>query len=159
MTVAIPKAGRKAPDFGLKDDRNETVRLSDMRGRPVVLYFYPEDDTPGCTTEACEFRDDYEAYQKAGVEILGISPDTPKSHDRFKRKFNLPFPLLADEGHRIADKYGTWALKKMMGREYMGVKRTTFLIGPDGKLLQVFENVHAKGHSQEILAALAEAKK
>jgi thioredoxin-dependent peroxiredoxin len=156
--MTIPAVGKLAPDFVLKDDRNETVRLSDLRGRPVVLYFYPEDDTPGCTTEACEIRDDYASYQEAGVEILGISPDTPESHTRFKKKFDLPFPLLADEGHRVADRYGTWALKKNFGREYMGVKRTTFLIGSDGKIMRVFENVHAKGHSQEILDAVREAK-
>jgi peroxiredoxin Q/BCP len=156
--MAVPSAGKPAPDFELKDDRNESVRLSDLRGQPVVLYFYPEDDTPGCTTEACEIRDDYGSYEKAGVRVLGISPDSPESHTRFKKKFDLPFPLLADEGHQVADRYGTWGLKKNFGREYMGIKRTTFLIGADGKIIQVFENVHAKGHSQEILDALREAK-
>ena len=154
--LPIPSVGRIAPDFELKDDRNEPVRLSNLRGRPVVLYFYPEDDTPGCTTEACEIRDDYQQYQKAGVEVLGVSPDTPKSHTRFKQKYSLPFPLLADKDHRVGELYGTWALKKNFGREYMGIKRTTFLIAPDGRIARVFENVHAKGHSQEILAALRE---
>jgi peroxiredoxin Q/BCP len=156
--MTVPAVGKKAPKFELKNDRNETVRLSDFHGHPVVLYFYPEDDTPGCTTEACEIRDDYQSYKKAGVEVLGISPDTPESHTRFKQKFDLPFTLLADEGHRVADRYGTWGLKKNFGREYMGIKRTTFLIGADGKIIRVFENVHAKGHSQEILDALREAE-
>jgi peroxiredoxin Q/BCP len=155
--MTVPSAGQSAPDFELKDDRDETVRLSGFRGKPIVLYFYPEDDTPGCTTEACEIRDDYAEYRKAGVQILGISPDSPHSHTRFKQKYHLPFPLLADEGHRVADLYGTWGIKKNFGREYEGVRRTTFLIGADGKILRVFEKVHAKGHSREILDALREA--
>jgi peroxiredoxin Q/BCP len=156
--MAVPSVGQTAPEFELKNDRDEAVRLSDFRGKPVVLYFYPEDDTPGCTTEACEIRDDFGEYRKAGVEVLGVSPDSPKSHTRFKEKYDLPFTLLADEDHKIADRYGTWVLKKNFGREYMGVKRTTFLIGADGKIIHVFENVHAKGHSQEILSALRPAK-
>lgn len=154
--MSIPSVGQLAPDFELMDDRNEAVRLSDFLGKPIVLYFYPEDDTPGCTTEACELRDDYHKYQESGIVVLGVSPDTPQSHTRFKQKFNLPFQLLADKDHRVADLYGTWALKTNFGRQYMGIKRTTFLIGPDGRVLRLFENVRAKGHSQEILAALRE---
>ncbi len=155
--MTLPSVGQAAPDFELKDDNDQTVRLSDFRGKPFVLYFYPKDDTPGCTAEACEIRDDYSEYRKAGVQVLGVSPDSSKSHTRFKKKYDLPFPLLADEEHRVAERYGTWALKKNYGREYMGIKRTTFLISADGKILRVFENVHAKGHSQEILSALREA--
>jgi peroxiredoxin Q/BCP len=155
--MTLPSVGQTAPDFELKDDSDKIVRLSDFRGRPVVLYFYPKDDTPGCTTEACEIRDDYSEYKKAGVQVLGVSPDSSTSHTRFKKKYDLPFPLLADDDHKVAERYGAWALKKNYGREYMGIKRTTFLIGPDGKIIRVFENVHAKGHSQEILTALHEA--
>lgn len=149
-------AGQIAPDFELLDDHNTPRRLSDFRGRPVILYFYPKDDTPGCTKEACNFRDDYSAYQQAGVEILGISPDSVQSHSKFKQKYQLPFPLLADEGHKVCDLYGVWGPKKFMGREYEGVLRTTFLIGPDGKILRVFENVRPAEHSAEVLAALGE---
>jgi thioredoxin-dependent peroxiredoxin len=154
--VAHPKEGNAAPDFELASDTGEKVKLSDLRGRPVVLYFYPKDDTPGCTKEACGFRDDYAQYARAGVVILGVSPDSPKSHTAFKEKFHLPFPLLADEDRKVLKKYGVWGKKKFMGREYMGVLRTTFLIGPDGKLLRIFEKVKPEGHSQEILAALNE---
>jgi peroxiredoxin Q/BCP len=154
--VAHPKEGNAAPDFELASETGEKVKLSDLRGRPVVLYFYPKDDTPGCTKEACGFRDDYAQYARAGVVILGVSPDSPKSHTAFKEKFHLPFPLLADEDKKVLKKYGVWGKKKFMGREYMGVLRTTFLIGPDGKLLRIFEKVKPEGHSQEILAALNE---
>jgi peroxiredoxin Q/BCP len=119
-----------------------------------VLYFYPKDDTPGCTTEACNFRNDYNAYQEGGVVILGVSPDSPKMHAKFKAKYNLPFTLLADIGHKVCDAYGVWGRKKKFGREYDGVFRTTFLIGPEGQVLKVFENVKPDGHSQEILEAL-----
>jgi|SRR5690554_2990215 peroxiredoxin Q/BCP len=148
------QAGIPAPDFTLKDETGTERRLSDYRGKPVVLYFYPKDDTPGCTTEACRFRDDYSAYQDAGVTILGVSPDTPKSHAKFKEKYQLPFTLLADEGHTVADMYGVWGPKKFMGREYEGVLRTTFLIDPDGNIARVFENVKPADHSREILEAL-----
>jgi thioredoxin-dependent peroxiredoxin len=147
--------GIPAPDFTLLDDTGAPRKLSDFRGQPVLLYFYPKDDTPGCTTEACNFRDDYSQYEQAGVTILGISPDSPKSHARFKEKFHLPFPLLADEGHHVADQYGVWGPKKFMGREYEGVLRTTFLIDPQGQIMRVFENVKPAGHSSEVLGALA----
>ncbi len=145
---------RPAPGFELQDDTGTPRNLSDFRGRPVILYFYPADDTPGCTKEACNFRDDYSAYQKAGITILGVSPDSVKSHAKFKAKYQLPFPLLADEGHKVCDAYGVWGPKKMMGREYEGVLRTTFLIDSNGKIARVFENVRPAEHSTEVLGAL-----
>jgi peroxiredoxin Q/BCP len=147
-------AGIPAPDFELLDDTNVPRKLSDFRGRNVVLYFYPEDDTPGCTKEACNFRDDYSAYDAGSIVILGVSPDTVKSHARFKQKFQLPFPLLADEGHTVCNRYGVWGPKKSMGREYEGVLRTTFLIDEDGNIVKVFENVRPAEHSREVLSAL-----
>ncbi len=143
-----------APDFELLDDTGAPRRLSDFRGKPVILYFYPADDTPGCTREACNFRDDYSAYQKAQVTILGVSPDSVKSHVKFKSKYQLPFPLLADEGHQVCNAYGVWGPKKMMGREYEGVLRTTFLIDASGRIARVFENVRPSEHSGEVLAEL-----
>lgn len=150
----IIKEGTLAPDFTLADENGKPRKLSEFRGTPVVLYFYPKDDTPGCTTEACAFRDDYSQYERAAVIILGVSPDSPKSHTKFKAKYGLPFTLLADEGHAICETYGVWGRKKMMGREHDGVFRTTFLIGADGKVLKVFKDVRPAGHSQEILAAM-----
>jgi peroxiredoxin Q/BCP len=147
-------AGIPAPDFELPDDTNVARKLSDFRGKNVVLYFYPADDTPGCTKEACNFRDDYSAYDSGSIIILGVSPDTVKSHVKFKQKFQLPFPLLADEGHTVCDLYGVWGPKKAMGREYEGVLRTTFLIDEDGIILKVFENVRPAEHSREVLSAL-----
>ena len=147
-------AGNPAPDFTLPDENGIARKLSDYRGQPVVLYFYPKDDTPGCTTEACNFRDDYSQYTDAGVVILGVSPDTSKAHTKFKAKYHLPFTLLADEGHAVCDLYGVWGLKKMMGREYFGVLRTTFLIDRQGKLVKVFEAVKPAEHSKEVLEAL-----
>jgi thioredoxin-dependent peroxiredoxin len=151
--MPIP-AGNPAPDFTLQDENGVTRKLSDYRGQPVVLYFYPKDDTPGCTTEACNFRDDYSQYTQAGVVILGVSPDSPKAHIKFKEKYHLPFTLLADEGHKICELYGVWGLKKMMGREYDGVFRTTFLIDRQGMLEKVFEGVKPAEHSKEVLEAL-----
>ncbi|MCX6082913.1 MAG: thioredoxin-dependent thiol peroxidase [Chloroflexi bacterium] len=153
MSISV---GIFAPDFILTDDVGGTRRLSDYRGQSVVLYFYPKDDTPGCTTEACNFRDDYSAYVDAGVIILGISPDSSKSHAKFKKKFQLPFPLLADEDHLVCEEYGVWGKKKFMGREYMGALRTTFVISPDGKVKTIFEDVKPSGHSAEVLAAIKE---
>ena len=147
------QAGTKAPEFALLDENGGERKLSDYRGQPVVLYFYPKDDTPGCTTEACNFRDDYTAYEKAGVTILGVSPDTVKSHTKFKTKFDLPFTLLADEGHQVCDAYGVWGPKKFMGREYEGVLRTTYLINKDGIISHVFENVKPVDHSKQVLEA------
>jgi len=151
MPIAI---GIPAPDFSLTDE-TETVRsLSEFHDHPVVLYFYPKDDTPGCTTEACNFRDDYSDYLKAGVTILGISPDSSSSHAKFKAKYGLPFTLLADTEHKVCELYKVWGLKKNYGREYMGVFRTTFLVDSQGKIIHVFENVKPAGHSTEILAEL-----
>ena len=147
-------SGIQAPDFSLSDENNTLRRLSDFRGRPVVLYFYPKDDTPGCTTEACNFRDDYSAYVDADVVVLGVSPDSPHSHAKFKEKYSLPFPLLADDGHKICDLYGVWGPKKFMGREHEGVMRTTFLIDQNGRVAKVFENVRPTEHSMEVLAAV-----
>jgi peroxiredoxin Q/BCP len=149
-------AGISAPDFILIDDAGVSRRLSDYRGQSLVLYFYPKDDTPGCTTEACNFRDDYSAYVEAGVTILGVSPDSQKSHAKFKQKFQLPFPLLADEQHEVCDAYGVWGQKKFMGKEYMGVARTTFVIASDGKIKKVFTDVKPADHSQQVLAAIKE---
>jgi peroxiredoxin Q/BCP len=148
------QSGITAPDFELPVETGELRKLSDFRGQPVVLYFYPKDDTPGCTTEACNFRDDYAAYEKAGVVILGVSPDSVKSHVKFKEKYGLTFPLLADADHKVCELYGVWALKKSRGREYMGVLRTTFLIDADGQIVRVFEKVKPAEHSAEVLEAL-----
>lgn len=150
----LPIEGSIAPDFALEDDTGKTRRLSDFRGNSVVLYFYPEDDTPGCTKEACNFRDDYSAYDRAGVTILGVSPDTVASHAEFKAKYNLPFPLLADPGHKVCGLYGVWGPKELMGHKYEGVLRTTFLIDPQGVVARVFEKVRPAEHSQEMLGAL-----
>ena len=150
-------SGIPAPDFELLDDTNTPRKLSDYRGRNVVLYFYPADDTPGCTKEACNFRDDYSAYEKAGVTILGVSPDTVASHVKFKKKFQLPFPLLADEGHKVCDLYQVWGPKSYLGKEYEGVLRTTFLIDENGNIVKVFEKVRPSEHSAEVLSALGAA--
>lgn len=147
----------QAPEFSLPDETGTIRKLSEFQGKPLILYFYPKDDTPGCTTEACNFRDDYSAYEKAGVTILGVSPDSPDSHTKFKAKYHIPFTLLADEGHQVCDLYGVWGLKKNYGREYMGVLRTTFLIDEKGKIVNVFENVKPAEHSAQVLAALQAA--
>lgn len=146
-------AGIPAPDFTLCDENGKERRLSDYRGQTVVLYFYPKDDTTGCTTEACNFRDDYPAYVEAGVTILGVSPDSAKSHTNFKNKYKLPFILLADEDHKVCEQYGVWGEKHLMGHTYVGVLRTTFLIDPKGMIKQVFEKVRPSQHSVEMLAA------
>jgi len=151
--MPIP-SGILAPEFEMLDDMNTLRKLSEFRGKHVVLYFYPKDDTPGCTKEACNFRDDYSAYEKAGVVVLGVSPDSVESHVKFKKKFQLQFPLLADEGHKVCDLYQVWGPKKFMGKEYEGVLRTTFLIDPQGKIKRVFEDVRPAEHSVELLAEL-----
>jgi peroxiredoxin Q/BCP len=150
-------SGRPAPEFEMLDDTNVMRKLSDFRGKNVVLYFYPADDTPGCTKEACNFRDDYSAYEKANIVILGVSPDDVQSHVKFKKKFQLPFPLLVDEGHKVCEAYGVWGPKKFMGKEYEGVLRTTFLIDGNGNIVRVFENVRPAEHSAEVLSALGVA--
>jgi thioredoxin-dependent peroxiredoxin len=154
----VVQEGTPAPDFTLVDENETARRLSDYQGKAVVLYFYPKDDTPGCTKEACAFRDDYSDYERAGVTILGVSPDSPKSHAKFKKKYDLPFTLLADEDHAVASQYGVWGPKQYMGKSYEGILRTTFLIDEDGRVKKVFENVKPAEHSQEILEALKETK-
>lgn len=148
------KQGDRAPAFSLPADTGETISLKDLKGKPVVLYFYPRDDTSGCTVEACEFRDHWKEVRKAGAVVLGVSPDSTRSHQKFRAKFDLPFPLLADEGHEVAEAYGAWGEKSMYGRKYQGILRTTFLIGKDGRITRVFEKVKPKGHAAEVLAAL-----
>lgn len=148
------KENTKAPDFSLSDETGKLHKLSDYSGQNVLLYFYPKDDTPGCTTEACSFRDNYSAYSKAGVVILGVSADSVASHAKFKEKYHLPFALLADDDHKVCEAYGVWALKKMMGREYMGILRTSYLISPDGMIKKTFAEVKPSEHSQEVLASL-----
>ena len=143
-----------APDFSLTDESGKKHTLADYKGKSILLYFYPKDDTPGCTTEACSFRDDYAEYEKAGVVILGVSADSVASHAKFKAKYHLPFNLLADVDHLVCEQYGVWGRKKMMGREYDGIFRTSYLIGPDGKIKKVFADVKPSGHSQEVIAAL-----
>ena len=148
--------GMMAPDFTLAADGGDQVSLADLRGKSVVLYFYPKDDTPGCTSEACDFRDDYSEITAAGAVVVGISPDSVQSHDRFKLKYSLPFYLLSDPDHQVAELYGVWGEKKMFGRTYMGIIRSTFVIDPEGKIIKVFRKVRVKGHSQKVLAALSE---
>jgi len=149
--------GDLAPDFDVETDRNEHVKLSDLRGEWVVLYWYPKDDTPGCTTEACGIRDNWQMLS-GEAKLFGISPDSVKSHQKFRDKFSLPFPLLADEGHQVSERYGVWGQKKFMGREYMGVDRSTFIIDPDGKIARVFPKVSPAGHAMELAEALRELK-
>ncbi len=152
------KTGSKAPAFSLVSDTGETVSLSGLKGKPVVLYFYPKDDTPGCTVEACEFKDSWADVKKTGAVVLGVSPDGVNSHVKFRAKFKLPFPLLADEDHAVAEAYGAWGEKSMYGRKYQGILRTTFVIGPAGIVARVFEKVKPKGHAGEVLEALKELK-
>lgn len=150
------KVGQKAPDFKLPDENGKLHSLSDYRGKTVVLYFYPKDDTPGCTLQACNFRDDYLKYKAAGAVILGVSPDDERSHEKFKDKFSLPFPLLADADHAVCEKYGVWAEKSMFGNKYFGVVRSTFLIGPDGTIAEVYNKVSVPKHSEKVLKAVEE---
>jgi peroxiredoxin Q/BCP len=150
------KEGTTAPAFKTTDANGETVSLKDLRGQKVVLYFYPKDDTPGCTKEACSFRDEFATFKKRGITVLGVSPDNEKSHKKFETKYKLPFTLLADTDHAIAESYGVWGEKKFMGRTYMGVQRTTFLIDEKGKIKKVFEKVKPEDHASEVLEAFAE---
>ncbi len=147
-------SGIPAPDFSLPDETGKIRSLAEFRGHPVILYFYPKDDTPGCTTEACNFRDDYSQYTQAGVTILGVSPDSSASHTKFKGKYGLQFPLLADQGHKVCELYQVWGTKKRYGREYQGVFRTTFLIDKNGKIIHVFKDVKPAEHSAEVLSEL-----
>jgi peroxiredoxin Q/BCP len=146
--------GVSAPDFTLEDENASLHTLKDYRGKTVLLYFYPKDDTPGCTTEACNFRDDYSSYEKSGVAILGVSPDSPKAHKKFKEKYHLPFTLLADMEHKVCELYGVWGRKKFMGKEYDGVFRTSFLIDENGIIKKVYENVKPADHSADVIQDL-----
>lgn len=148
------KAGDPAPEFSADTNGGGKVSLADLRGKPVVLYFYPKDDTPGCTKEACAFRDHYAAIRKRGAVVLGVSTDPVKAHDKFAEKFKLPFPLLADEDKKIVTAYGVWGEKRFMGRKYQGTHRVTFLIGPDGRIQKVWPQVKPEAHAAEVLAAL-----
>lgn len=150
------KEGATAPAFKTKDANGETVSLKDLRGQKVVLYFYPKDDTPGCTKEACSFRDAFSEFKKNGIKVLGVSPDSEVSHKKFVTKYQLPFTLLADTDRSIAEAYGVWGEKKFMGRTYMGVHRTTFLIDEKGKIKKVFEKVKPEDHASEVLEAFAD---
>jgi len=155
--MSYPAEGTLAPDFTLDTDAGAPLTLSSLRGRPVVLFFYPKDDTPGCTVESCEFRDLLPRFQGVKAEVLGISPDDVKSHVKFKKKFDLPYSLLADVGHKVADAYGVWQEKSMMGRKYMGNARTTFVIDKEGRIARVFEKVKPEGHAAavaEVVSAL-----
>lgn len=146
--------GKKAPAFSLKSQDGKTVKLSDFAGKPVVLYFYPKDNTPGCTTEACDFRDQHSKLEKAGAVVLGVSPDKETTHAKFAGKYGLPFTLLADPEHEVAEKYGSWGEKSLYGRKFMGIIRSTFLIGGDGKVAKVWPKVKVAGHVDEVLEAV-----
>ncbi|MCP3059432.1 thioredoxin-dependent thiol peroxidase [Myxococcus sp. K38C18041901] len=150
----MPQAGDAAPDFQLQDQDGNTVTLSRFAGKNVVLYFYPKDDTPGCTVEACSFRDEHSTLEAAGAVVLGVSADNTASHRKFATKFSLPFPLLADTEHQMSEAYGVWGEKSLYGRKFLGITRATFLIGPDGKVKQVWPKVKVTGHVVEVLAAL-----
>ena len=147
--------GKPAPEFELRSDTGEIVTLESLRGQPVVLYFYPRDDTPGCTTQALGIRDAWAEFERAGAVVLGVSPDDEASHAKFREKYELPFPLLADTGHATAEEYGVWVEKRNYGKTYMGVERSTFVIDADGKIAKVMRRVKPDTHADEVLAALA----
>ena len=151
MTI---KLNQQAPEFSLPDQHGNQHSLEMYKGKKIVLYFYPKDDTPGCTTEACAFRDDYSVYKELDAVILGVSPDAVKSHKKFSDKYSLPFPVLSDDQHKVCELFGVWGKKKYMGREYDGVFRTTFIISADGIIEKVFEGVKPDGHSKEVINAL-----
>jgi thioredoxin-dependent peroxiredoxin len=150
----VVEEGHEAPDFELTSDAGELIRLSQFRGKPVVLYFYPRDDTPGCSAQACGIRDRYDDFEQCGAVVLGVSPDTEASHVKFKQKYGLPFTLLADPEHEVAEQYGVWGEKKYMGRTYMGVERSTFLIDPEGRIAKVMRRVKPDTHAERVLAEL-----
>lgn len=150
------EVGDRAPEFELESDSGVTVRLSELRGRKVVLYFYPQDDTPGCTTEACELRDRMPQIEERGATVLGVSPDGLKSHEKFKTRYELPFPLLSDPDHAVAEAYGAWGEKKRFGRRYEGILRSTFVIDENGVIERVFAKVKPKGHGEQVLQALTD---
>jgi peroxiredoxin Q/BCP len=146
--------GQQAPDFELGTDEGKRVRLSDLRGQPIVLYFYPKDDTPGCTVQASEIRDDWSAFEERGAVVLGVSPDDEDSHAKFKSKYSLPFTLLADPDHRVADQYGVWGEREYAGKKYMGINRSTFVIDREGRVAKTLYGVKPQGHAEKVLAAL-----
>jgi peroxiredoxin Q/BCP len=152
--VAV-EVGQEAPDFELESDSRERVRLSSLRGSPVVLYFYPKDDTPGCTLQACEIRDAWSDFEARGAVVLGVSPDSAASHERFRSKYDLPFTLLADPEHQVADRYGVWVEKTYGDKTYMGNERSTFVIDSDGRVASVLREVKPAEHAQDVLSALA----
>jgi peroxiredoxin Q/BCP len=155
MEARLPVVeGEPAPDFSLKDDSGDTITLSSLRGAPVVLYFYPKDDTPGCTAQACGIRDAWSEFQAAGAVVLGVSPDGEASHASFKEKYGLPFPLLADSDHEVAEEYGVWGEKSYAGKTYMGVDRSTFVIDAEGNVAKVFRKVKPAEHADQVLEAL-----
>ena len=151
------KEGDKAPDFAVPDTKGKTVRLKDLRGKKVVLYFYPKDDTPGCTKEACSFRDSFATFKRRGIEVLGVSLDNERSHQKFTQKYSLPFRLLADTDRGVSEAYGTYGEKKFMGRTYMGNNRMTFLIDEKGKIKKIFSKVKPEDHAKEVLQAFNES--
>jgi thioredoxin-dependent peroxiredoxin len=150
----VVEEGKPAPDFELKSDSGETVKLSDLRGKQVVLYFYPKDDTPGCTTQACGIRDAYDEFEREGAVVLGVSPDNEGSHVKFKQKYELPFALLADVDHTVSEEYGVWVEKSYAGKTFMGVGRSTFVIDEDGTVKRVMHNVKPDGHADDVLKTL-----
>ena len=154
-TATIPAPGTEAPDFTVRTDTDEELSLSSLRGKPVVLYFYPKDDTPGCTVQACGFRDNLPRFEGVEAVILGVSPDDPASHRKFREKFDLPFTLLSDTDHEVAERYGVWQEKSMFGKKYWGNARTTFVIDREGRIARVFEKVKPEGHAEEVAATLA----
>jgi thioredoxin-dependent peroxiredoxin len=151
----VVQEGKPAPDFELASDTGERVRLSDLRGRTVVLYFYPKDDTPGCTAQACGIRDVWGELERKGAVVLGVSPDSPRKHVKFREKYGLPFTLLSDEEHAVAEKYGTWVEKRMYGKTYMGMERSTFVIDAEGNVARIMRKVKPAEHADDVLAALS----
>jgi peroxiredoxin Q/BCP len=151
----VVQEGKPAPEFELTSDAGDTIKLSDLRGKPVVLYFYPKDDTPGCTTQACGIRDAWDEFERTGAVVLGVSPDDERSHAKFKEKYELPFALLADTEHSTAEDYGVWKEKTYAGKTYMGVERSTFVIDADGNVAKEFRNVKPDRHADDVLAALS----
>jgi peroxiredoxin Q/BCP len=148
------EVGKPAPAFSLESTEGKKIALKDLKGKTIVLYFYPKDDTPGCTREACGFRDEFVEFAKAGAVVLGVSPDPLESHDKFRSKYALPFTLLADPGHEVAEKYGVWREKTNYGKTYMGIERTTFIIDAQGKIAKIFPRVKVDGHVEQVLEAV-----
>jgi peroxiredoxin Q/BCP len=149
------ETGRKVPAFTLKQTSGEKVKSADWKGKQVILYFYPKDNTPGCTKEACSIRDNYDDFKQAGILVYGISPDSVQSHEKFTDKFDLPFPLLSDPDHKVAEKFGVWVEKNMYGKKSWGIKRTTFIIGPDGKIVDIIKKVDTANHADQLRERLA----